>query len=137
MIKSDSQLKVTKQQIERLQKSLSHESAITNPLLREASELETTELIDRLMHEVNEYECLRKGGIEAIKLEVPADFMLLPLKYRIAKHMTQEEFSKEVQVSLRAISRYEKDEYQNITGTNLKKILDKLRLKFEGIFHQA
>ena len=40
--------------------------------------------------------------------------MLLPIKYRIAKHLTKEAFAKEVDVSVRMISRYEAEEYTNI-----------------------
>ncbi|HXH76766.1 MAG TPA: helix-turn-helix transcriptional regulator [Bacteriovoracaceae bacterium] len=137
MITSDRQLKVTLGKIEDLTKSLTAKNSISNTVLQKAAKIEATALIEDLTAQVKEYDELRTIGLEAIKISDPEDFMLLPIRYRIAKHMTQEVFAQSVEVSVRMIARYESEEYRNITGETLKKILHKIPLKFKGNLREA
>ena len=133
MITSDRQLSVTMKQIDSLHESLEKLSkdAQVKPLTK-ASMIQTKALIKELQAEVAEYEDLKINGVEAIELNDLSEVMLLPIKYRIAKKMTQEHFAKIVDVPLRMIARYESDGYKNISGEKLHKILSKLHLKILG-----
>lgn len=133
MITSDRQLTVTMKKIESLQGSLKKlsEEVKVNPLVK-ASIVQTKSLIKELQAEVTEYENLKTNGLDAIELNDLSEVMLLPIKFRIAKRMTQESFAKEVDVPLRMIARYESDGYRNISGEKLHKILSKLHLKVLG-----
>lgn len=137
MITSDRQLKVTQEKIKSLQESLEVKTTISNPVLVRAAKMQTQGLIKELQSLVNEYEELKTKGLDAIKISSPEDVMLLPIRYRIAKRMTQEVFAKSVDVSLRMIARYESEEYRNINGETLKKILHKIPLKFMGNLKEA
>ena len=137
MITSERQLKVTLEKIESFKRSLKMKIKIKNPILANAAKVETQTLIEDLEAFVNEYQELRKNGLNAIKISTPEDLLLLPIRYRIAKHMTQEVFAKSVDVSVRMIARYEAEEYRNITGETLKKILHKIPLKFKGNFKEV
>jgi DNA-binding transcriptional regulator YiaG len=137
MITSERQLKVTLEKIESFKSSLKSRIKIKNPVLANAAKVETKTLIEDLEALVNEYQELRKKGLNAIKISTPEDLLLLPIRYRIAKHMTQEDFAKSVDVSVRMIARYESEEYRNITGETLKKILHKIPLKFNGDLREA
>lgn len=133
MITSDRQLKVTKEKIEFLKNNKSaRTSQKINPVLQKAGELQSLSLIDELELQVIEYENLKSKGLPAIKLSSPEDMMLLPIRYRIAKQLTQEDFANFVDVPLRQITRYEAEEYGNINGETLKKILHKIPLKITG-----
>lgn len=133
MITSERQLNVSKKKISSLQESLKKLSneVKTKPLAK-ASKIQTQAMIEEIQKEVDEYEKLCSKGLDAIEIEDLADVMLLPIKYRIAKRMTQESFAKEVDVPLRMIARYESEGYKNIQGENLFKILSKLHLQFFG-----
>jgi hypothetical protein len=138
MITSDRQLTITKKKIESLQaavKKLSDE-AKTKPLAKSAK-IQTQALIKALQLEVFEYEDLKNRGFDAIELNDLSEIMLIPIKYRIAKRMTQESFAKEVEIPLRMIARYESEGYRNITGENFHKILQKLNLKLPGKLKEA
>ena len=138
MITSDRQLSVTKKKIESLKESLKKLGEETREkLLAKAAKIQTQSLIQELQSEVFEYEELKTKGLDAIKINDLSEIMLIPIKYRIAKKMTQETFAKEVEVPLRMIARYESESYRNITGQNLHKILQKLHLKIPGKLKEA
>lgn len=136
MITSERQLTVTNQKISDLQESIKKIEADAKPFAK-SSIIQTKALIKELVEEVKEYETLRDKGLDAIEINDLAEVMLLPIKYRIAKHMTQDSFAKAVQVPVRMIARYESEGYKNITGENLHKILSKLHLKIPGKLKEA
>jgi DNA-binding XRE family transcriptional regulator len=137
MITSQRQLKVTLEKIESFKSSLHSKIKIKNPILAKAARVETQTMIEDLEALVEEYQNLIKNGLNAIKISTPEDLMLLPIRYRIAKRMTQENFAKSVDVSVRMIARYESEEYRNITGETLQKILHSIPLKFKGELKEA
>ncbi len=129
MITSDRQLKVTKEKIEDFKASLKQKpNEKMNPVLQKAARVQIEALIAELQEHVNDYEHLKSDGIPAIQVKTPMDIFLLPIRYRIAKNMSQEAFSQFVGVGLRQIARYEADGYENIQGDTLKRILEKLSL---------
>lgn len=132
MITSERQLNVTKKKITSLQESLVEKKKTAKSVLAKSSIIQTQALIKELEKEKVEYETLSTEGLGSIRIESPEDIMLLPIKYRIAKHLTQEAFAKLVDVSVRMIARYEAKEYTNINGETFKKILNKLPVKFHG-----
>jgi len=136
MITSDKQLAVTKERIQDLLESLKLMENDSRTLIK-ASKLQIEGLIQELKGEIRDYESLKTKGVEAIEISGPIDIMLLPIRYRIAKGMTQELFAKKVDMPLRMICRYESENYRNITGGNLQKILSKLHLKFFGKIKEA
>jgi len=136
MITSDRQVAVTKEKIQDLLESLRLMEKDTRTLIK-ASKIQIEVLIEDLNAEIKEYESLKTKGLEAIEISDLSDIMLLPIKYRIAKRMTQELFAKKVDMPLRMICRYESENYRNITGGNLYKILDKLHLKIFGKIKEA
>ena len=133
MITSNRQLSVTKKKVESLQDSLGEfsEEKEKQPFAK-ASMAQIQSFIKELQAEVREYEELQAKGLDVIELNDLTDIMLIPIKYRIAKNTTQENFARKVEVPLRMIARYESEGYRNITGENFKKILSKLHLKVPG-----
>lgn len=136
MITSERQLAVTNQKIDSLRESIKKMEAEAKPFAK-ASIVQAKAMIKELGQEVKEYENLREKGLDGIEINDVAEVMLLPIKYRIAKHMTQDSFAKEVDVPVRMIARYESEGYKNITGENLHKILSKLHLKIPGKLKKA
>ncbi len=136
MITSDRQLKTTNEKIQSLREAIKKLEEEAKPLAK-ASIIQTKAIIKDLQKEVEEFETLREKGLEAIEINDLAEVMLLPIKYRIAKKMSQDSFAKEVDVPVRMIARYESENYRNITGENLYKILRKLHLKIPGKLKEA
>lgn len=127
MITSDRQLNVTRKKLEELKLSLSAAPNKSIPsILQKSAKIQTQSLMNDLEAEIKEYEDLKKLGLKGIKISAPEDLFLLPIKFRIAKSMSQESFSHLVGVTLRQITRYEAEGYQNIQGDTFKKILSKL-----------
>ena len=106
MITSERQLNATKKKIESLAKSLADMKKSTKGILAKASIVQTKTIKQELESDVSEYERLCTEGLNAIKIATPEDIMLLPIKYRIAKHLTKEAFEREVDIPVRMISRY-------------------------------
>ena len=136
MITSDKQVLVTKKRIDEFLEYLKLIEKDTR-IIAKASKFQIEGLVQELREQIYEYETLKTKGVEAIEISGPSDIMLLPIKYRIAKRMTQELFAKKVDMPLRMICRYESENYRNITGGNLHKILDKLHLKIFGKIKEA
>lgn len=138
MITSDRQLTATRKKIQSLEDSLKKmDLEIKSKPLIKSAKIQTQAILKELYNEVMEYEELKSKGLDAIQLNDLAEIMLVPIKYRIAKHMTQESFAKEVDIPLRMIARYESAGYKNITGENFHKILKKLHLKVPGKLKEA
>lgn len=137
MITSDRQLNVARKKIQSLEDSLKKLEAAKSTPLAKASKIQTQALAKELYAEVAEYEELKDKGLDAIQLNDLSEIMLVPIKYRIAKHMTQESFAKEVDIPLRMIARYESEGYKNISGENFHKILQKLHLRSMGKLKEA
>ena len=124
MITSDRQLKASKEKLMELKRSLEKNSeSIINPILAKAAKVQTQALIQEIETETFLYENLKTKGIAAIQLHSMADILNLPVMYRVAKGMSQEQFARLVNVGLRQIARYESDGYENINGETLKNIL--------------
>lgn len=132
MITSDRQLKASKEKLAELKKSLDKDSSSSiNPILAKSAKVQTQTLIQEIENEISLYENLKTKGVAAIKLNSIADVLNLPVMYRVAKGMSQEQFARLVDVGLRQIARYESEGYENINGENFKKILSKINLKME------
>ncbi len=132
MITSDRQLKASKEKLAELKKSLQKSpSSSMNPILVKSAKVQTQSVIQEIENEISLYEDLKTKGTAAIKLNSIADVLSLPVMYRVAKGLSQEQFARLVDVGLRQIARYESEGYENINGENFKKILAKINLKIE------
>ncbi|MGB0452638.1 MAG: hypothetical protein ACPGJV_02905 [Bacteriovoracaceae bacterium] len=131
MITSTQQLNATKKQISMLQESLLEKKESSNSILARSAMFQVEAQITELENEVEEYENLKRKGIEAIDVDSLEfeDLLLIPIKYRIATNQSCEEFGREVQVAGRAILKYELEEYANVNVATLKKIFSKIPLK--------
>lgn len=130
MINSEKQFKASKEKLTGLRKTLDNSShSEINPILARSAKIQVQALIQEIEKEISLYENLKKNGVSAIKLNNISDILNLPIMYRIAKGMSQEQFARFVDISLRQIVRYESEGYENINGENLKKILSKIDLK--------
>ena len=88
--------------------------------------------MDEIQKDINEYEALKNSNSTAVEIHSLDDLMIAPIRYRIAAHMSIDEFSRKVGVSARQIVRYENEGYQNITSSTLQKILKGLNIHLEG-----
>lgn len=131
MITSERQLGVTQKKIEELNASIKKLEASSKPFAK-ASLVQTKSLVEELKQEIKSYKLLREKGLEAIELENLAEILTLPMKYRIAMNLTQDSFAKIVELPVRAIARYEAENYGNINAENFRKILSKLPVKMTG-----
>ena len=136
MIVSERQLKAAKKKAKLLEKSIKKMEGKKGPLVQPTI-IQTQAMLKELQDEVSEYEALLGQGLEAIKIEFLKEIMLLPIKYRVAKNLSREDFAKEVGLPVRMIARYEAGGYTNINGETFKKILDTLPLTIEGIRKKA
>lgn len=134
MITSDKQLKVTQEKIKTLKESLkATPNKKVKAVFQNAAQIQAEALIKELEGQVEEFNSLRSNGVSAIKVNTPSDWLLIPLRYRIAKNMSQDAFSHLVGVSVRQIARYEAEEYSNIQTETLKKILENLPIAVSNI----
>jgi hypothetical protein len=127
VITSDRQFGAAKKKLKLLKTALSKPLEKGIALEFQASGRQQVQaMIKEIESEIRRYEALRERGLDAIEISSLADVMTLPIEYRIAKHLTQEQFAEIVDVPLRQICRYEASQYTSINGETFKKILEKL-----------
>jgi hypothetical protein len=101
---------VTKMKIEDLKKSFNQKpNPKISAILQKSARFQIESLISELQIQVDEYESLKSEGVEAIQVHTLNDLLLIPIRNRIAKQMSQESFSHLVGVSVRQIARYKAD----------------------------
>lgn len=133
MITSDKQYEAAKQQLAQLAKSLAAPMKTDVPhVIADAGRAQIKELMMEIQHNIGEYEALKNSRPGDIEIHSLDDLMTAPIRYRIAAHMSVDEFSRKVGVSARQIIRYESEGYQNITSSTLQKILKGLNIHLEG-----
>lgn len=133
MIKSERQYLAAKEQIQFLKDKLSGTYKPDTPeIVKAAFEGQVGDLLREIENQVVDYEVLKNQPVEKIPIQSMEDLMNAPIRYRIAKHMTVEEFSRKVEVHSRQIARYETEEYRNTTTETLLKILKKLDIHLSG-----
>ncbi|MGQ3890152.1 helix-turn-helix domain-containing protein [Legionella sp. CNM-1927-20] len=133
MITSDRQYEAAREQLKRLQQSLMTPIKKGVPAsIAEASKKQTQELMDEIQRDIDEYRKLIEGKSAAIEIHSLEDLLFAPIRYRLATNMTIESFGQKVGVSPRQIARYEKEAYQNINTSTLKRILGNLNINING-----
>lgn len=133
MITSDRQLKVTLEKIDALKKALAAGPDKGVPEdLRDVFVDGHLSMIESLNKEVSEYEHLKTIKPSEIEVRSFADLRLLPIRYRIAAHLTQNEFANKMNINLRQICRYEDESYENLTVETLQGIIEKLPVQISG-----
>lgn len=132
MITSDRQLKATQEKINYLRESLANEFPELPDEFRQGVINQRRELIQELEQEVAEYRQLKHATVEEIPIRSLRDLVLAPIRFRLAKGLTIEEFAELVGIHKRQIAKYEEEEYEKITIENLTKILSKLNPRISG-----
>ena len=133
MIKSGKQYAASKKQLAMLEKSLAANMKNDVPkVIKEAGKKQLRELIDEIKCEIAEYERLRDFKLKDLKIRSVEDLMKMPIRYRIASHMSVDAFSRKVGINARQIHRYEAEEYSNANTNTFKIILERLDVNLNG-----
>ena len=133
MITSDKQYEAAKKQLAMLTEYLSSPVKKGVPdEIEQAGRAQTQELIDEIQQSVTEYAALRNSKPSDVEIHSVDDLMVAPIRYRIAAHMSIDEFGRKVGISPRQIARYENEGYQNINSSTFWKILKGLNILLDG-----
>lgn len=133
MITSDKQYEAAKKQLAMLTESLSLlvKKGVPDEI-EQAGRAQTQELINEIQQSINEYSALRNSRPSDVEIHSVDDLMVAPIRYRIAAHMSIDEFGRKVGISPRQIARYENEGYQNINSSTFRKILKGLNILLHG-----
>ncbi|MBT3205114.1 MAG: helix-turn-helix transcriptional regulator [Gammaproteobacteria bacterium] len=133
MITSNKQYVAATEQLAMLNASLSSPKKKGVPeLVEKAGKAQLQELISEIQLNIEEYDALKDSKPSDIEIHSLDDLMVLPIRYRIAAHMSIDAFSRKVGVSARQIARYERESYQNTNSSTLRKILGVLDIHLDG-----
>ena len=133
MITSDKQCRVAEEKLKMLEDALNApKKPDVSEVIARAARMQTKELIDELQGEIDEYRKVGKMKPSEIPIKTIDDLMVVPIRYRIASHLSVDKFARLVEISPRQILRYESQAYQNSSIINFKKILERINIKLEG-----
>ena len=134
MITSQKQFITAKEKVKMLKESLVAEYKKDVPeILKSAATGQIEELISEIESEIEEYESLKNNKLSEIQIFSLDDLMDAPIKYRLAKGMTIEDFARKVDIHSRQIARYETEHYHNATTDTMLKILTCIDIKISGM----
>ena len=74
-------------------------------LIEQAGKAQMLELVDEIQRNMEEYDRLKESQPSDIEIHSLDDLMVVPIRYRIAAHMSINAFSRKVGVSARQIAR--------------------------------
>ena len=118
MITSDKQYAAAKKQLMMLTASMVASKKEEVPdLIEQAGKAQMHELADEIQRNMEEYDRLKESNPSDIEIHSLDDLMVVPIRYRIAAHMSVDAFSRKVGVSARQITRYETENYQNTNSS--------------------
>ncbi|MGK5084676.1 hypothetical protein WDW37_15380 [Bdellovibrionota bacterium FG-1] len=133
MITSERQYKVAQEKLTLLREALSAPIKPGVPeILVKAARGQTQQLAEKVGNEISDYEKLKNGAVDEILVNNVAEIYTAPIRFRIAKGWTLEQFGKFLKKDWRQILRYEQEEYQNATTSTLKEILEHMHLAVQG-----
>ncbi len=133
MITSQRQLETAQKQLTLLKKSLLAPPNKEVPeIIAKSGKAQVKEVVGDLQQEIAQYKGLLKAHLSDINIKSVDDLMLAPIKYRLVSHMSVEAFARMVDVSVRQITRYESESYQNCNTSTFKKVLLKLNINLAG-----
>lgn len=133
MITSDRQYAAAQKQLAMLIDSHSSPKKKSVPdAIEKAGKAQLQELIDEIKASMDEYDAFKKSSPSDITIHSLDDLMIVPIRYRIAAHMSIDAFGRKVGISARQIARYESENYQNTNSSTLQKILKKLNVRLDG-----
>jgi len=132
-IRSSQQLNASIEAVDRLKKSIN--CPVNSQIPKELVDFQIAKIeskISNLEAKINEYQRLQNTKVSELSINSFEELLTIPIKYRIAKKITIDAFSKQVGVSKRQIIRYEESDYQNCSIPTFKKILDSIGVRIEG-----
>lgn len=133
MITSDKQYAASQKQLAMLKESYTAAVKKGVPdVVAKAGKAQIKELMAELKLLINEYDSLKACKPSDIEIHSLDDLMVVPIRYRIAAHMSIDAFSRKVGVSARQIARYERENYENTNSSTLRKILGMLNIHLDG-----
>jgi ribosome-binding protein aMBF1 (putative translation factor) len=123
MITNERQYRVTRSQLQKLEKSLPGNEASEgklDPRLRAAVRDGLQSQIDELQEQIAEYERLKNSSVSDIKLGSLEELPAVLVKARVAQGMTQKDLARRLRMKEQQIQRYEADRYRS---ASLQRIL--------------
>ena len=136
MIRTEKQLKVTKQRVAEFEQcliELEEKKSSMDPLAYELEEGGLLGMIETLRNEIQEYEMLTSNDCKSLVFE-PFEISDLPdmlIKARLVRKISQGELGKRIGVDAQAIQRYEANGYDGVGFERLLEIQYALELDIE------
>lgn len=132
MIKNNRQLKVTEARIEQFKITLEEldrqpeNETPTGSFQREMNKRALQSMLDTLTRQVDEYLQILDGNTSKIKLDGLHDLPKALIQTRIAKGWTQKDLAAQVGVQPQQVQRWEQENYDRITFSNLEDVANAL-----------
>lgn len=134
MIKNERQYKITKAQIAKFGEALDELTARegANVRLRRIEEDALRSQLDELRDEVEQFEQLRSGGPNPIRIESFDEMPRAFVQARIVSGLSQKELAERLGLKEQQIQRYEATDYCSASLTRLKQVATALGVDIAG-----
>ena len=134
MITNERQYRVTKSQLQKLEKSDPGDTASKERLdarLRAAVRDGLQSQIDELQEQVTEYERLKESSISDLKLGSLDELPSVLVKARVAQGLTQKDLARRLGMKEQQIQRYETTRYRSASFQRIMQVADALGIELQ------
>ena len=130
MIKNEKQYKVSKKRLAEMEQSITPKQSQIFPNSKEAGALNSLIRIKNdIKEEIKQYESLKSKGIPLRRKVTVAQLPNILIEHKIAKGLTQKQYSEILGIKEQQLQRYEAENYSSVSFGRLLNYLEKAKIK--------
>ena len=130
MIKNEKQYKVSKKRLAEMEQSITPKQSQIFPNSKETGALNSLIRIKNdIKEEIKQYESLKSKGIPLRRKVTVAQLPNILIEHKIAKGLTQKQYSEILGIKEQQLQRYEAENYSSVSFGRLLNYLEKAKIK--------
>lgn len=132
MIKNEKQYNTSKKRLAELEHTISTKQSKVLPNSKEEGALNSLILIrNTIKEEIKQYESLKIKGIPLRRKVSVAQLPNILIEHKIAKGLTQKQYSEILGIKEQQLQRYEAENYSSVSFSRLLEYLEKAKIKIQ------
>ena len=130
MIKNEKQYRISKKRLAELESTLTSKQSKATANSKEDGALNSlTRIKNDVKEEIKQYESLKNKGIPLRRKVTVAQLPNILIEHKIAKGLTQKQYSEILGIKEQQLQRYEAENYSSVSFGRLLEYLEKAKIK--------
>ena len=130
MIKNEKQYKISKKRLAEIELTIATKQSKTSSITKEEGAINSlTRIKNDIKEEIKQYESLKNKGIPLRRKVTVAQLPNILIEHKIAKGLTQKQYSEILGIKEQQLQRYEAENYSSVSFGRLLDYLEKAKIK--------